>query len=254
MPSRHAHRSAGAQLACRHPPRLLHPRGGVSEGLYASLNGGLGSSDDPARVRREPAPHGGAARLPGRGARQRAPSPLAGGDRRRGALAAAPRPRADGMATRRPGLALGDHHRRLRPGALRRSRGRRRRRRHAGWRGALAGVLEATLRAPWRGLGAEARAHRRGARADDRPERLRGRARIRGAVPRRRTPANARFFRPTAPAPAMRCSTCPAISARGSRRPASAKSPISASAPIRTRTTSSATAARPTAASPITAG
>ena len=26
-------------------------RGGVSEGVYASLNGGLGSSDDPARVR-----------------------------------------------------------------------------------------------------------------------------------------------------------------------------------------------------------
>src|SRR5689334_23755862 len=36
-------------------PGLRHAfftrEGGVSEGVYASLNGGLGSSDDPARVR-----------------------------------------------------------------------------------------------------------------------------------------------------------------------------------------------------------
>src|SRR5690349_8974061 len=35
-------------------PNLHHAfftrRGGVSEGIYASLNGGLGSSDDPLRV------------------------------------------------------------------------------------------------------------------------------------------------------------------------------------------------------------
>ena len=47
-------------------PNLRHAfftrQGGVSEGIYASLNGGLGSSDDPARVAREPAPDGGRAR------------------------------------------------------------------------------------------------------------------------------------------------------------------------------------------------
>ena len=43
-------------------PGLRHAfftrRGGVSEGLYASLNGGLGSSDDPDPGAREPPPHG----------------------------------------------------------------------------------------------------------------------------------------------------------------------------------------------------
>ena len=37
-------------------------QGGVSEGIYASLNGGLGSSDDPAHVRGEPPPDGGGPR------------------------------------------------------------------------------------------------------------------------------------------------------------------------------------------------
>src|SRR6478735_7682854 len=121
-------------------------QGGVSEGLYASLNGGLGSSDDPGRVRE---------------------------NRRRmaDALAVAPdalvsvhqvhspdavvvegpwtgdRPRADAMVTSRPGLALGITTADCGPvlfadggngviGAA-----------HAGWRGALTGVLEATVAA-----------------------------------------------------------------------------------------------------------
>ena len=42
-------------------------QGGVSEGIYASLNGGLGSGDDPERVVREPAAHGwGSSRRPKR--------------------------------------------------------------------------------------------------------------------------------------------------------------------------------------------
>jgi copper oxidase (laccase) domain-containing protein len=36
-------------------PNIRHAfftrKGGVSEGIYASLNGGIGSSDDPAKVR-----------------------------------------------------------------------------------------------------------------------------------------------------------------------------------------------------------
>lgn len=31
--------------------RLLHRQGGVSEGLYAGLNVGLGSKDEPGRIR-----------------------------------------------------------------------------------------------------------------------------------------------------------------------------------------------------------
>jgi YfiH family protein len=121
-------------------------QGGVSEGFYASLNGGLGSSDAPDKVRE---------------------------NRRRmaDALAVAPdalvsvhqvhspdavvvegpwtgdRPRADAMVTNRPGLALGITTADCGPvlfadaesgviGAA-----------HAGWRGALTGVLEATVAA-----------------------------------------------------------------------------------------------------------
>lgn len=125
--------------------------GGVSDGMFASLNTGLGSSDDPARV-----------------AENRA--------RCRDALGAAhlvtlyqvhsaetvivdkpwdgAGPRADGMATRLKGVALGVLAADCMPflfvdaeaeviGAA-----------HAGWRGALAGVIGATIRAMER-LGAK---------------------------------------------------------------------------------------------------
>src|SRR3954468_8015925 len=80
-------------------------QGGVSEGVYASLNGGLGSSDDPARVAEN---------------RRRMAADLAvASDAPVGvhpvlaaeaimveAAWAGERPRADGMATATPGLAL----------------------------------------------------------------------------------------------------------------------------------------------------
>jgi YfiH family protein len=119
-------------------------RGGVSEGVYASLNGGLGSSDDPARVAEN---------------RRRmaadlavAPDALVGVHQVHSADAVVveaawdgERPRADGMATATPGLALAITTADCGPvlfadpqagvvGAA-----------HAGWRGALAGVLEATI-------------------------------------------------------------------------------------------------------------
>ena len=121
-------------------------QGGVSEGVYATLNGGLGSSDDRERVvenrRRmaallDVAPEAlisvyqvhspEAVRVEG---------PWTG-----------ERPKADGMATRIPGLALAvstadcgpvlfaDPHAGVIGAA------------HAGWRGALTGVLESTLSA-----------------------------------------------------------------------------------------------------------
>src|SRR3954470_675617 len=121
-------------------------RGGVSEGVYASLNGGLGSSDDPARVRENRRRMAAQLGFPAEALVSvhqvhspeaivvEAPFP-------------APRPRADGMATRRPGLALAITTADCGPvlfadpeagvvGAC-----------HAGWRGALAGVTDSTVAA-----------------------------------------------------------------------------------------------------------
>ena len=129
--------------------------GGVSEGLYASLNCGLGSGDDLASVAEN---------------RRRALAKLSlPADRlatayqvhsNRAALAEAPwpadrRPQVDALVTRTPGLALGILTADCVPvlfadpeagvaGAA-----------HAGWRGALDGVLEATL-AAMQELGARA--------------------------------------------------------------------------------------------------
>ena len=122
-------------------------RGGVSEGVYESLNCGYGSGDDPAKVRAN---------------REAAMAQLdAGADdlvtvhqchSANVVSVEAPwrledRPKADGMVTNRPGLALGVMTADCGPvlfadqtvgviGAA-----------HAGWRGALNGVLEATTAA-----------------------------------------------------------------------------------------------------------
>jgi YfiH family protein len=129
-------------------------RGGVSEGAYATLNCGLSGDDRPDRVREN---RGRAARAAGadparlvalhqvHGARVvTVESPWPDGDR----------PRADAAVTRVPGVALGVVTADCAPvlfvdrasgvvGAA-----------HAGWRGAVAGVLEATVAAMER-LGAD---------------------------------------------------------------------------------------------------
>ena len=121
-------------------------KGGVSEGIYASLNGGIGSSDDPAKVRenrRRMAQELGVE-----------PDALISVHQVHSADAVivegpwtGERPRADGMAAAVPGLALAvttadcgpvlfaDPH----VGVIGAA--------HAGWRGAVTGVLEATLEA-----------------------------------------------------------------------------------------------------------
>jgi YfiH family protein len=131
-------------------------QGGVSSGLYASLNGGLGSQDDAASIAEN---------------RRRMAGVLTIGPERLLSLyqvhspdvviAEGPwqgeRPKADAMVTRVPGLGLGVSTADCGPilfadgeagvvGAA-----------HAGWKGAFGGIIEATL-AAMEGLGARRRA------------------------------------------------------------------------------------------------
>lgn len=118
--------------------------GGVSAGMFASLNTGLGSSDDPARVAEN---------------RQRCCDAL--GARHLltlyqihsadAVIVEAPwegaGPRADGMATRVKGVALGVLAADCMPFLFADAEAEVIGAAHAGWRGALAGVLGATIRA-----------------------------------------------------------------------------------------------------------
>ncbi len=126
------------------PHGFFTRRGGVSTGLYASLNCGPGSSDDPAAVQENrrrvatslQAPHGLVSlyQVHGRDV------VMVGDD-----YDITQRPKADGLVTRRRGIALGVLSADCAPllfadaeagviGAC-----------HAGWRGALAGVSDATI-------------------------------------------------------------------------------------------------------------
>jgi polyphenol oxidase len=125
--------------------------GGVSGGIYASLNGGPGSGDDAAAVA------GNRGRIAGwLGAKHlvslhqvhsadvvRVTGPWEGD-----------RPRADAMVTDRPGLALGVLTADCAPVLLADIQAGVVGAAHAGWKGALGGVLEATVEA-MEGLGAE---------------------------------------------------------------------------------------------------
>ena len=183
--------------------------GGVSDGVYATLNGGVGSNDAPAKVEENRARMAAALGV--------APERLLTAYQIHSpdvVVADAPwtreaRPRADAIVTRMPGLALGVSTADCAPllfadaqagviGAA-----------HAGWRGAFSGVIEATV-AAMENLGA-------------------ARERITAALgPTIRQPnyevgpefvarfnaadaANARFFTPSN-APITRCSISPAIS------------------------------------------
>ncbi|GJD90768.1 MULTISPECIES: peptidoglycan editing factor PgeF [Methylobacterium] len=129
-------------------------QGGVSEGIYASLNGGTGSSDVPERVSENRARMCAQLGLPD--------DRLVGLYQVHSAAVVtveapfAERPRADAMVTRVPGLALGIATADCGPilfadpengvvGAA-----------HAGWKGALTGIVGATVAAMER-LGAERR-------------------------------------------------------------------------------------------------
>jgi YfiH family protein len=121
--------------------------GGVSDGVYTSLNGGVGSQDAPTKVAEN---------------RSRMAAALAVKPEHLLALyqihsaavvvvdrpwPASERPRADCMVTRLPGLALGIGTADCGPVLFADAGARVVGAAHAGWRGALAGVLEGTVAA-----------------------------------------------------------------------------------------------------------
>ena len=118
-------------------------QGGVSGGVYATLNGGAGSSDDPAAVAQNKALM--AQRLGVAADALLIPYQVHSALAVEATARWDERPRCDGVATATPGLALGvtgadcgivlfcDPRARVIAAA------------HAGWKGALDGVLEATL-------------------------------------------------------------------------------------------------------------
>ena len=131
-------------------PGLRHAfftcEGGVSEGIYASLNGGLGSNDDKTRVienrRRMAEQLGVDAGKPSR----RTSDPFARcdrGDRRRGRAARGPRPMPSSPAPR--ALAIGVTTADCGPILLVDPSARVIGAAHAGWKGALTGILESTV-------------------------------------------------------------------------------------------------------------
>lgn len=127
-------------------------RGGVSGGLYASLNVGYGSSDDPANVTEN---------------RRRAVDALNARNLNtvyqchgvnvavaKDAWQPADAPRADAIVTAQPGLAIGILTADCGPVLLADAENRVVGAAHAGWRGALGGVVEAVV-AAMEGLGAQ---------------------------------------------------------------------------------------------------
>jgi YfiH family protein len=130
-------------------PGLRHAfftrEGGVSSGIYASLNGGVGSNDDAAHVienRRRMAEHLGVAP-----ARFLTVFQIHSPDV---AIATAPwdtesRPRADAMVTKIPGLAIGVTAADCGPILFADPAARVIGAAHAGWKGAFGGVLENTI-------------------------------------------------------------------------------------------------------------
>ena len=127
--------------------------GGVSSGHYESLNGGIGSADSAARVAENRARMATALAVEPHCliTAYQIHSPCV-------VVAEAPwtpeaRPRADGIVTRTPALAIGVSTADCGPVLFAEPQARVIGAAHAGWRGALAGIVEATV-AAMEGLGA----------------------------------------------------------------------------------------------------
>ena len=128
--------------------------GGVSGGIYAGLNGGLGSHDDPAHVaenRRRMAEQIGVKLAHFLGVHQtHSPDAVVA----TGPWPGASRPRADAIVTRTEGLAIGVTAADCGPILLADPNARVIGAAHAGWKGALTGIVESTVAAMEK-LGAE---------------------------------------------------------------------------------------------------
>ena len=132
-------------------PGLRHAfftrEGGVSDGIYANLNGGLGSNDDPAKVaenRRRMAEQMGV--MPSHFLsvwQVHSPDAVVVS----GPWDGASRPRADAMVTRTEGLAIGVTAADCGPILFADPAARVIGAAHAGWKGALTGILESTIAA-----------------------------------------------------------------------------------------------------------
>jgi len=121
--------------------------GGVSTGLYASLNGGIGSADDAAHVAENRARMAAALGVEPRclitAYQIHSPQVIVAED----PWPADARPPADGIVTRTPLLAIGVSTADCGPILFAEAQAHVIGAAHAGWRGALAGVLEATIAA-----------------------------------------------------------------------------------------------------------
>jgi polyphenol oxidase len=119
--------------------------GGVSDGIYAGLNGGLGSNDDPAHVaenRRRMAEQMGVAPTHLIGVHQiHSPDALVA----TGPWPSADRPKADAIVTKNEGVAIGVTTADCGPILFVDPKARVIGAAHAGWKGALTGVLESTI-------------------------------------------------------------------------------------------------------------
>jgi purine-nucleoside/S-methyl-5'-thioadenosine phosphorylase / adenosine deaminase len=119
--------------------------GGVSQGIYASLNCGAGSKDDPAAVREN------RMRVVSHlGAREIVSAHQVHGTTAvvvREPWPAGQRPRADALVTDRPGMALGVLTADCAPVLFADARAGVVAAAHAGWRGAIAGICEAAIAA-----------------------------------------------------------------------------------------------------------
>ena len=206
------HRQIG-HVSSKRPSSSSHPgirhafftrRGGVSEGIYARSTAGSARRRSGAGAR-EPAPHGGGARL----SRRRRSSACTGAFARTRSSSRAPgrreRPRADGMVTRAPGPRARRSPPRIaarccspipRPASIGACPCRLARRARPACSRRRVAAMER--------LGARRERIDRGARADDRPERLRGRPGIRRRSSATPNAGHARFFEPaSAPGHAM---------------------------------------------------
>lgn len=121
--------------------------GGVSNGIYASLNGGIGSSDDPAHVTENRKRMAETVGVPASHFltlfQIHSPDVVVATE----PWTTSDRPRADAMVTCVPGLALGASAADCGPILFADASARVIGAAHAGWKGALTGVLESTIAA-----------------------------------------------------------------------------------------------------------